>query len=665
MDSTQTEGAGERVNVTLRSVFCLLAWLLWTPGLPAQVPPTEHDTHHPAPAGGAMSAAPGTASAMPAAGGTPAPGGMGGMMEGMGEMMKGMMGGSPPKKELYPELMSLPELTAEKRQQVEQQASARMHAGAMLMGQALDTLNAGTQSGDYAAMQEAMTRLREGAAQLESGIAARRALAEGRSPREVALAWFKREMSLVSPAGGEDAHGGRGLSPLHLFTMALLVVFAAAMLAMYFFKMRRAAALFGRIEPGTGSPPPGSSPPLGGAPGPSAPPGGTAPPAEGSPPRSGPPESPTGKPPAQSQSPEVLPPPASPPDAAAPMKAKWLGRLRVESIISETPSVETLRLRAPGSGALPFTFTPGQFLNVAFAIGGARMNRSYSISSSPNERAYVDLTVKREERGAVSRHIVDLLRVGDEIEAGGPVGKFTFTGTEAESVVLIGAGVGITPMMSIARYLTEQSWPGDIFYIYGCRAPTDLIFGQAIAALAQRNPKLHVVVTMSKPTPDWKGARGRITKEFLVQAVPNLASRRVQLCGPATMMEAIKVLLTEIGVTPENLKTESFGTVKPPPAAPGTSAKPTAAATGPLVTFSSSNKSAKIQTMQTILELSEDLGIGIEFACRVGTCGLCKVKMTAGEVDMAIDDALDDDDKANGLILACQAKPKAEVTVEA
>ncbi len=182
------------------------------------------------------------------------------MMAGMGDMMKSM--GKPPPKELYPTLMALPELTPEKRRDVEQQSAERMHTGTVLMGQALDTLNAGTQSGDYAAMHEATARLREGIAQLESGVAAKRALAEGRAPREVALAWFKQEMSLVSPVGDEARHGGRGLSILHLFTMALLVVFAFAMLAMYFFKMRRAAALFGRIEPDKGSPPPGSAPPL-------------------------------------------------------------------------------------------------------------------------------------------------------------------------------------------------------------------------------------------------------------------------------------------------------------------------------------------------------------------------------------------------------------------
>ena len=230
-------------------VIACVCVLLFTSEIRAQTP-EEHASHHPGAAGAeATPAAPGAA---------PAAGGMAGMMEGMGEMMKGM--GKPPPKELYPTLMALPELSPEQRKVVEMQAAERMHAGSVLMGQALDSLNAGTQSNDYAAMHEAMTRLREGAAQMESGIAARRALAEGRAPREVALAWFKREMnlSLAAPAG----HQRSGITVFHLFTMALLIAFALAMVAMYFFKMRRAAALFGRIEPDKGAPPPGSSPPL-------------------------------------------------------------------------------------------------------------------------------------------------------------------------------------------------------------------------------------------------------------------------------------------------------------------------------------------------------------------------------------------------------------------
>ena len=346
------------------------------------------------------------------------------------------------------------------------------------------------------------------------------------------------------------------------------------------------------------------------------------------------------------------------------------------SIIVETPTAKTFRLLAPSSdGALPFTFIPGQFLNVAFSIGGARMNRSYSISSSPTQRDYVDLTVRREPRGAVSRHIVDLLKVGSPIEVGGPVGRFTFDGTESDSIVLIGGGVGITPMMSITRYLTERAWGGEIFFVYVCRAPVDLMFRDAIAELQRLNPKLHVAITMTRAEgSEWKGPRGHLTKEFLTQTIPELAARRIHLCGPPAMMDSVKAILAELGVPPDQLKTEQFGLTKPAPATASTTAKATTPATGPLVTFSKNNKSAKIHLdlqsgdsppKQTILELSEELAIGIEFSCRVGTCGICKVKMTSGEVEMAVQDALDADDKTKGVILACQAKPKNDVTVEA
>lgn len=315
---------------------------------------------------------------------------------------------------------------------------------------------------------------------------------------------------------------------------------------------------------------------------------------------------------------------------------------------------------------MPFAFLPGQFLNVTFSIGGARMNRSYTISSSPTHRDYVDLTVRREPRGAVSRHIHDLLKVGSSIEAGGPVGRFTFTGSEADSIVLIAGGVGITPMMSIARYLTERSWAGDIFLVYGCRAPSDFIFATEVAELQRINPRLRVAVTMSRTDgTDWQGPRGRLSKELLTQTVPDLASRRIHLCGPPLMMESTKAILAELRVAPDQVKTELFGATKPTPTPAGTTSKPTVPATGPLVTFSKNNKSARIRVAQTVLELSEELAIGIDNSCRVGTCGVCKVKMTSGEVVMAVEDALDPDDRANGIILACQARPESAIAVEA
>lgn len=629
---------------TIFRLFVLAAGLIpATSSVSAQATPDEHSGHHPQEQTSPMPAT--NARSNPAGGSNANTSGSGmtnGSDGGMGDMMKEM--GKPPPKELYPSLISLPELTPEKRADIERLALERVATSREQMSSATTRLSEATMHDDYAAMQEAASQLRTAAAQFESGLAAQRALAEGQAPSNLALRWFQQDMNLLpQPTHPEMPGTFLGVTPIHLFTMVLLIGFALAMVAMYFFKMRRAAALFGRLDPAAGSPPPGSAPPLAGIPGPPAP--GTSPP-------------PT--PPSASAS-------ASEMVSSPPLTAKWSGHLRVGSIVTETPTVKTIRLASSsGDGLLPFTFVPGQFLNVAFAIGGARMNRSYSISSSPTKRKYVELTVRREPRGAVSRHIDDLLKVGDEIEAGGPVGKFTFDGTEADSVVLISGGVGITPMMSIARFLTDRSWMGDIFFITTCRDEEDLIFSKEIVKLERRNPKLHVTVTISgNAGTDWKGFRGRINKELLTQTIPDLISRRIHLCGPPPMMDAVQAILAELNVPAEQVKTELFGATKPKPGAPSTTAKKTTPATGPLVMFSKNNKSAKIHLDETVLELSEELGIGIEFSCRVGTCGVCKVKMTSGDVEMAVEDALDADDKTNGIILACQAKPTGDIVVEA
>ena len=247
---------GRVLHPLLSRVFGLLIGLAFAlPGY-GQVSPEEHAKHHPGQdkekdKGGLPGMAPG--------GKGPAKG-MGGGMEGMGKMMEGM--GKAPPKELYPTLMSLPELTPEQREQVRGQAHERMRSGVALLSEGLDRLGEAAENEDYAAMQEATAQVREALAQFESGLAARRALAEGKPPRQVALQWFKGEMNLQPPQGVEARGGLFGVTLFHLFTMVLLIAFALAMVAMYFFKMRRAAALFGRIETDSGSPPPGSAPPL-------------------------------------------------------------------------------------------------------------------------------------------------------------------------------------------------------------------------------------------------------------------------------------------------------------------------------------------------------------------------------------------------------------------
>ena len=225
----------------------------------------EHAKHHPAPGGGNPAPAQGAMG-----GNQPAVAGAGGMGEGMGEMMGEMMKkmGVPPRKEIYPSLMALPdEVTPKQRAGIEQLAQERMKAGLALLSSGLKRLSNSTSSKNYATMQQATEQMREGLAEFEAGIAARRILSEGKPPRILASEWFKREMNLPSSVRPEEPRALLGVKPFHLFTMALLIAFALAMVAMYFFKMRRAAALFGRLESDSKTPPPGASPPLpGGSP---------------------------------------------------------------------------------------------------------------------------------------------------------------------------------------------------------------------------------------------------------------------------------------------------------------------------------------------------------------------------------------------------------------
>jgi len=214
----------------------------------------EHKSHHP----GASQPGP-----PEGVGGGP-PEGMGGMMGGgMGGMMEKM--GAPKPKDFYPTLMSLPELTPEKREEIQMQAGERMRSGAALWSAGLEQLTQASENEDYGVMQESLALVREGLERFESGLAARRALAEGQAPRNMALQWFKQEMNLASPLPSAEPRALLGATPFHLFSMVLLVVFALAMVALYFAKMRRAAALFGRIEAGKNVPPPGSAPALAGS----------------------------------------------------------------------------------------------------------------------------------------------------------------------------------------------------------------------------------------------------------------------------------------------------------------------------------------------------------------------------------------------------------------
>ena len=138
---------------------------------------------------------------------------------------------------------------------------------------------------------------------------------------------------------------------------------------------------------------------------------------------------------------------------------------------------------------MPFDFLPGQYLNLSLMVDGKKVNRSYTIASSPTRVGYCELTVKREERGLASRHLHDAVREGSLLDVSAPAGRFTFTGVEAESIVMIGGGVGITPLMAKIRYLTDLGWPGEIHLVFAVKTESDIIFRDELDYLTAAVPE--------------------------------------------------------------------------------------------------------------------------------------------------------------------------------
>jgi ferredoxin-NADP reductase len=342
-------------------------------------------------------------------------------------------------------------------------------------------------------------------------------------------------------------------------------------------------------------------------------------------------------------------------------KIRWRGKLTLAETIDVCRNVKTFRFRPQGGSAIPFDYLPGQFLTLHVEPGGVATRRSYTIASTPTWRDRVEITVKREDHGLVSRWLHDVVRIGDEVEVEAPNGTFTFTGNEADSIVLIAGGVGITPMMSTVRFLTETQWPSRIDLILGVRSPRDFIFRDELGELAARNGNLNLTVTMSAPGEAWSGVIGRIDAALLASAVPEIATRRAHVCGPPAMMDAVKAALVSLGLAEDQIKTEAFGTVKRDPTAKAASSAPVAGN----VVFRTSSTKAPVTVGATILDAADEAGVFIDNACRSGTCGSCRVKLLTGSVRMSVEDALTDDDRADGYILACQAMIRGDVEVEA
>jgi ferredoxin-NADP reductase len=345
--------------------------------------------------------------------------------------------------------------------------------------------------------------------------------------------------------------------------------------------------------------------------------------------------------------------------------------LRCLGVIPETHDVKTFRFLA--TDARQFSYKAGQFITLKLNIDGKTVLRSYSISSTPSRPDVLEITVKRVPSppdlahvppGLVSNWLHDHLKVGDIVETKGIGGKFSCVDHPGRQLFFISAGSGITPLMSMARWLYDTGKDHDIIFFHSAKDREDIIYDRELQLLSQRNPRFHLAISLTRSQDQsWEGLTGRLDGAIVKAIAPDYQKRTVYVCGPDTFMNGVKNLLASLDFPMDNYYEESFGggkKVKQAKTGQGTGEK-----TGRLI-FATTGKEIPTDGQETILDLAAAEGIEISYSCRSGNCGTCKVRKLAGEVKYEGEPkGLGATEAEKGYILACIACPIAQVTVEA
>jgi ring-1,2-phenylacetyl-CoA epoxidase subunit PaaE len=356
--------------------------------------------------------------------------------------------------------------------------------------------------------------------------------------------------------------------------------------------------------------------------------------------------------------------------------------MAVKEVRRETDEAVSILFDYPEAHKDKFHYKPGQYLTIKWMDAGKELRRSYSISSIPQD-PYIAITVKEVEGGKVSPLLCRTLKQGDLLEVHPPEGRFTaeFGMDNKRNIYLIGAGSGITPLISIARFALEHEPKSSVILLYGSRTESQIIFRDELDRISQRyQNQFFVQHTLSKADgglglvkslfgrkkSDWQGLKGRINpsqiKDLLKQHPPTKKNDIYFLCGPGDLIVMADKALNAIGVSEDNIKKEFFTPASTDThthvkgsglKAKGQPSKVTAHLRGQAIEVEVTDK--------TILDTLIDKGHDAPYSCHSGACATCMAKVISGKVEMDACFALSDKEIANGYILACQSRPLTEV----
>jgi ferredoxin-NADP reductase/MOSC domain-containing protein YiiM len=368
---------------------------------------------------------------------------------------------------------------------------------------------------------------------------------------------------------------------------------------------------------------------------------------------------------------ELAAAPGGPDIVAAGTDPAWAGfrDLRVTEVVPESTTVSSIRLAAADGTRLPAA-RAGQYLTLRIpGAGQPAPLRSYSLSSAPAADGY-RISVKHEPHGIASGYLTTKLQPGAILDSAAPRGDFVLD-DGGGPVLLISAGIGLTPVLSMLHELATRHSERQVWWIHGSRGPREHpLAAEAhglLAALPYAREHVFYSAATSLENRRAHAVPGRLTKDKLTAlAPPEDASAYV--CGPASFMTDMQAALRELGIDPARIHTEVFGAlpsinpgltgqvIQPPHQPPGPPG------TGPLVTFARSGISTPFPDgKRSVLELADACDVPTRWSCRTGVCHTCVTPLLSGDVTYSPDPL---ERPADGEVLVCCARPGGDIVLD-
>ncbi len=336
----------------------------------------------------------------------------------------------------------------------------------------------------------------------------------------------------------------------------------------------------------------------------------------------------------------------------------------------ETDDTVTIHFWHPLNEVLKYK--PGQFLTLLIDTGEEKkVRRSYSLSSSPFTDVSIAITAKKIDGGNISVYLNERIKPGDIIEVMEPMGVFSLNPNSEKSrtVVLIGAGSGIAPLISMAKSVLIVEPESTVCLLYGNRNESTIIFRTTIEDLQKKyKDRFRVIHTLSQPSGSWTGKTGRLTRSSILDHLSQLpgtaaADTDFYLCGPNAMMEEAKEALHERGVASDRIHRESFLTGHTAVHEEADSDDNRLVRREITLRYEGTDFKLAVEPHQTVLEAALEKDIDLPYSCQAGMCTACLGRRLSGEVHLDENEALTDAELADGFVLTCVAHPLTDDVV--